>query len=1321
MMRAGLSDAFKKALALHQQGQLCEAEILYREIVEHDPGHFDAHSLLGVIASQRQDHAAAAAFFNRAATLNPSSALAHASAGNALSALHRHAEAVKSFECSLALEPDRPAVLNNLGNALFELRRFDEALACYRRSLGIQGGSAEVLLNRGNACLELGRPAEALADFEAALTAKAAYPEALNKRGAALRALRRLDEALASYDSALALRADYADALNDRGNTLLELGRGEEALISYDRALAARPAFAEALYNKGTALSALSRHDEAAQAFSRLLNLRPDFAYARGELLYSQLHCCDWTDRSPTIARIRQEVAAGKPAAAPFVFLSVSDLPGDQLRCAKIYSQDRVPAANGPPGRRKPHRHDRIRVAYLSADFHDHATAYLTAELFELHDRTRFETYAISFGAERRGDMRIRLERAFSHFIDVRGRSDPDVAVLLRDLEIDIAVDLKGHTQHSRPGIFAAHPAPLQVSYLGYPGTTGADFMDYIIADRVTIPDEQRRFYTEKVIRVPETYHPTDSKRRLSEWTPTREEVGLPESGFVFCSFVANYKITPAIFDCWMRLLADIKGSVLWLLAGNERAVGNLRRVAEARGIAPERLVFAPRMKLERHLARQRLADLFLDTLPINAHTTASDALWAGVPLLTCLGAGFAGRVAASVLSAAGLPELIADAPEDYELLALELARNRGRLAAIRAKLARNRSTCPLFDTDRLRRRIESAFQTMYLRHQRGQQPIGFDVDVEETVPADALNALAALMNTDRAVELESKSRDLLNRHPTSGVIWQILGISLARQGKDALDAVERAARLLPDDAGAQINLGNALGRLGRLDEAVQAFRRGLALNPHYAEAHETLGNALLELGRYADAVASYRRALDIAPRVAATHNNLGSALRALGMLDDAVACFRRAIVLEPNLDEAHCNLGIALRLMGRTDDAQAACRRALEISPRSTTAWMALAEAHADEGRFSEAQNLLEHVIAIAPDSPEAWAGIVRLRKMTSMDTEWAARAQRIVDGPLPSRQQIVLRYAMGKYFDDLREFERAYENFQRANELTKRRRDKHDRGQLTQIVDGIIRSFDREWLSRTRVDSNPSRVPVIIVGMLRSGTTLAEQILASHPGVFGAGELTFWSMASPMNATSTAVDAPGRETLPGLARDYLQLLRNRSGGALRVVDKMPTNFAFLGLIRAALPNARIIHMHRHPLDNCLSIYCQHFESAVSYANDLEDLAHYYTEYRRLMNHWESVLPEGAILNVPYESLVGDQEAWTRAMLTFIGLPWDARCLDFHRTHRSVVTASKWQVRQKINGSSIGRWRNYEKFMEPLRGLVESASAAPAGQSNCE
>jgi tetratricopeptide (TPR) repeat protein len=604
------------------------------------------------------------------------------------------------------------------------------------------------------------------------------------------------------------------------------------------------------------------------------------------------------------------------------------------------------------------------------------------------------------------------------------------------------------------------------------------------------------------------------------------------------------------------------------------------------------------------------------------------------------------------------------------------------------------------------------------------------------------MNQLVALINAARYGDLESKAHELLNLHPNAAAVWQALGLALTRQGKDALQALRMAAQLLPNDAGVHNNLGNALGRLGRIDDAVASYRRALLLSPdfaeahnnlghalldlgqpddaaasyrravelkpRYAEAHDNLGCALLELGRLDDAAASFRRAIEISPEFAEAHNNLGNALRGLGKLDDAAASYRRTLGIKPNFAEAHCNLGLALRLQGRTAEAQASCRKALDINPQSAESFVVLADSSADRGEFAEAENLFKRAIAIEPELPEAWAGIVRLRRMTQSDAAWLAQAQRIAGQPLPARREVPLRYAIGKYFDDVKDFEQAFMNFQRANELTKLRRARHDRRQLTQVVDLITQSHNPKWLEESRIDAHESARPVFIVGMLRSGTTLAEQILASHPDVFAAGELTFWNTASGVYQSCALKTPPNSTLLRKLADDYLRLLEDLSDDARRVIDKMPTNFAFLGLIHAALPNARIIHMRRNPIDTCLSIYFQHFETAVSYANDLEDLAHYYTEYLRIMKHWRLILPEDAILDVSYEGLVKDPEAWSRKMLEFIGLPWDPRCLDFHGTHRAVITASRWQVRQKINSASVLRWRNYEKFLGPLLHLPD-------------
>jgi tetratricopeptide (TPR) repeat protein len=529
----------------------------------------------------------------------------------------------------------------------------------------------------------------------------------------------------------------------------------------------------------------------------------------------------------------------------------------------------------------------------------------------------------------------------------------------------------------------------------------------------------------------------------------------------------------------------------------------------------------------------------------------------------------------------------------------------------------------------------------------------------------------------------------------------------------------------MPQDATAQNNLGNAFARAGQFDEAIACYRRALALKPQFsdaqsnlAQAHDSRGSASLTAGRIDEAVISFRCAVQIDPEFFEAHNNLGNALRMAGQTDEALASYERALQIAPGLAEAHCNRAIALRLMGRGVESRAACRRALDIQPRFAAVLVLLGELSADSGEFLEAQRFFEQAIAIEPEMPEAWASLAGVRTMTHDDADWLMHALACAEGSLAPRKQAVVEFAIGKYWDDVKEFEQAFAHFQKANEAAKRCRPPHDKRGLTNTVDAIIRDFDKKWLYESRRYANDTPSPVFIVGMLRSGTTLAEQILASHPSVVGAGELAFWSNAfSELRGAQPA--SLEREAAYGrFVSEYVQLQRNLSLDALRVVDKMPTNFAFLGLIHGLFPNARIIHMQRNPLDTCLSIYFQNFDSAVTYANDLHDLAHYYEEYLRLMNHWRSSLPAGVMLEVPYEDLVGNLESWSRKILEFIGLPWDDRCLDFHLTKHTVMTASKWQVRQKINRSSVDRWRNYESHLGPLRGLVSSAMAA---RSNCE
>jgi predicted O-linked N-acetylglucosamine transferase (SPINDLY family) len=543
------------------------------------------------------------------------------------------------------------------------------------------------------------------------------FPDLVNAHlalGVALVQLQRQEEALAAFLEAARLDPGSAEAHTNAGNVLAALGRHDEALAHLRQAAQAQPGLADPHFNLGVALQRLKRHEEAIASFQAALDIAPRMPYALGHRLWNELSLCRWDAIGPGSAELRRRVRDEGLAVAPFTFLALTDDPQEQRLCAEQHLRKALPALAAPLWRGERYRHDRIRVAYLSADFCEHATAYLAAGLFERHDRSRFETVALSYGADDRSPMRSRLARAFDKFVDVRALSDAHVARLLRDMEIDIAVDMKGHTTEARIGILAHRPAPVQVAYLGYPGTSGAGFIDYVLADRFVLPEIEQQHWTEKVVYLPDCYQVNDAGRAIAEQTPTRAEAGLPERAFVFCCFNNSYKILPRTFDVWMRLLRELHGSVLWLLEDNAGARVNLEREARARGVDPARLVFARRLPHAGHLARHRLADLFLDTLPCNAHTGASDALWAGLPLVTCAGSTFAGRVAGSLLHAVGLPELATRSLAEYEALALQLASDRGRLRLLRERLAANRGAAPLFDTERFRQNLESAYRAMW-------------------------------------------------------------------------------------------------------------------------------------------------------------------------------------------------------------------------------------------------------------------------------------------------------------------------------------------------------------------------------------------------------------------------------------------------------------------------------------------------------------------------------------------------------------------------------------------------------------------------------
>jgi len=614
-----------------------------------------------------------------------------------------------------------------LGSALLFQDRFDQALEPLRL--------ASSRLSRRGVGHRLGYCYLAFGDLvqaESALRREVeAYPDfvpAYNALGVALVRQGKRGEALAVFEDALACDPQSAEANNNAANVLSELGRDEEALPYLQKVVQANPQHADAQYNLGTLLQSLGRHEEAIVALENALRISPRSPYALGYLVWNQLAICRWHDLEGRIEALRRQMREQAIPAAPFVLVALPGSNEEQRRCAELHVKQKFPRLPSPLWQGTRHRPGRLRIAYLSADFHEHATAKLAVGLFELHDRSRFETLATSYGPDDRSPMRERLQRAFDRFVDVREQSDAQIATMLREMEIDLAIDLKGHTTGARMGILAYRPAPIQISYLGFPGTSAAPFIDYVMADRFVIPEEQRRFYSESVVYLPDSYQVNDATRAIASPPVSRSELGLPPQGFVFCCFNSTYKITPLIFALWMRLLGALPGAVLWLLADDELAQHNLRQAARVAGIDPLRLLFAPRVPHGAHLARHALADLFLDTLPCNAHTTASDALWAGLPVLTAVGTTFAGRVAGSLLHAVGLPELVAADLEDYERLALRLASEPALLAQYKAKLQANRTGAALFDTGRTTRGIEAAYLAMWQRQERGLGPGSFEV-----------------------------------------------------------------------------------------------------------------------------------------------------------------------------------------------------------------------------------------------------------------------------------------------------------------------------------------------------------------------------------------------------------------------------------------------------------------------------------------------------------------------------------------------------------------------------------------------------------------
>jgi predicted O-linked N-acetylglucosamine transferase (SPINDLY family) len=733
-MRANgnIVDLLNAGFQAHQRGELNAADTLYRAVLAIDPAHIDALHLSGLCAAQASDLARAQILFQQVLQAQSQ----HAPACNNLANVHLaqgdREQAMLYYQQARSADPSYPDAIYNQALLLLDLSRFEEAISALNALLLLQPQFAPGYLKLGVAYARSRQPQLALSALDKAMEFGLRSAELWLERGHSMRDVRQLPAALHCYQQAIALNPDAVHAYRNHGVVLHDLGQYAQAVESYDQALQRKPDYHAARYSRALALQQLGKLDQAISDYQSVVDTAPETPFALGRLLHAKMLACDWRGWEALVEALETALIAGKLVADPFGYQAIATSEQNLLRCAQHYCQQMYPSAVAEvkhatrqifPGPGASTATKKIRVGYVCGEFRQQATSVLMTQIYELHDRDRFEIYAFDNGWDDGSPMRKRIDTAMFEVVDIASLGDADAAAAIRQRDIDILVNLNGFFGLSRTALFALQPAPVQVNYLGFPGTMGCEFMQYLIADVTVLPRASQSYYRENIAYLPDCYQANDAQRQISDRQFTRAELGLPEQGFIFCCFNNNYKITPLIFDCWMRILHQVPGSVLWLLEDNQHVAANLQREAAAREVDPDRLVFAARMPLPEHLSRHQVADLFLDTWPYNAHTTASDALWAGVPLLTCLGTTFPGRVAASLLKAVGLPELIAPTLDRYVEMAIELASNPLRLQAIRHGLKENRQSALLFDAARLTQALEQLFTIMHTRCNQGHAP----------------------------------------------------------------------------------------------------------------------------------------------------------------------------------------------------------------------------------------------------------------------------------------------------------------------------------------------------------------------------------------------------------------------------------------------------------------------------------------------------------------------------------------------------------------------------------------------------------------------
>lgn len=714
---------YENGNALFENGNMIEALSEYDKAIELNPRHAQAYTNRALVLQSIGQLDQALESCNHAIEINPTILEAYINRGNIHSELGNFSLAVNDYDNALYINTNSMKAHYNKGNALQALRQWEKSITCYENIVRIEPQNYAAFFNIGLAWHQLMQWDNALKNYALAIEYNPNFFMAYNNSGAILYNLNRWTQALLHFNKTIEINPHDPLAHNNQGAVLQSMRQPKQALLSFNQAIQLDPTYAQAYFNRAVVLEKMNRFDEAINDYKQLISIMPNYDFAKGSLLHVKMLCGDWSDFNQMNILIKNDVLNHKKVITPFQYQAISDSEYDLLICAKIAIDNQFSRKNNSFTHEQKWKHQKIRIGYVSGEFRNQATSVLLAQTWELHNKNEFEIIAFDNGWDDGSHLRNRISRAFDEIIDISNLSDLEAANLIHEKEIDILVNLNIFFGETRQGVFAFKPSPIQVNYLGFPGTSGSDYMDYLIADNIVIPKDSQHYYSEKIAYLPHSYQANDQQRIISSRAFSRHELGLPQHGFVYCCFNSTYKITPPTFERWMQILKSTPNSVLWLLQENLITVQKLRSEAMAQGIDPARLIFAEKMPHAEHLARHRAADLFLDTLPYNAHTTASDALWAGLPVLTCQGKTFPGRVASSLLAAVGLPELITLSQQDYERLAIELAANPTLLNSIKQKLQHNRLNTPLFDTPLFTHHLEDLYKQMMNRY-RSNQPI---------------------------------------------------------------------------------------------------------------------------------------------------------------------------------------------------------------------------------------------------------------------------------------------------------------------------------------------------------------------------------------------------------------------------------------------------------------------------------------------------------------------------------------------------------------------------------------------------------------------